>query len=183
MIQFGECPMVVSLRLYVRRSSLVARPASRAHSFGLCTCSSLRIEERMLTRCTFASFRYALSRRATFLLYPHMARLFGINSFHWRPYVRHTEFAWHPSHRRTSKVGGVSICLATIGSKETSGCSVDGRIDDRFRHHQFVLDRGRLSRCNRTRGSRSGLGRYGCFDIRLRSKYGAGHRNPTIDCR
>ena len=82
-IQSGECPMVVSLRLYLRRSSLVAPLASRAHSFGLCTCSSLRVEEGMFARCTFASFCYALSGRSTFLLCPHMVRLFGVNSSRW----------------------------------------------------------------------------------------------------
>ena len=38
----------------------------------------------MLTSCTFAFVCYALSGRTAFLLYPRMAQLFGVNSFHWR---------------------------------------------------------------------------------------------------
>ena len=89
----------------------------------------------MLTSCTFASVRYALSGRAAFLLYPRMAQLFGLNSLHWWPHVWDAEFVWYPGHPLASSIGGISSRLATIGSKETTNCSADGGFDDRFCHH------------------------------------------------
>ena len=89
----------------------------------------------MLTSCTFASVRYALSRRATFLLYSRMAQLFGLNSLHWGPHVWDAEFVWYPDHPFASSIGGISSRLATIGSKETTNCSIDGGLNDRFSYH------------------------------------------------
>ena len=55
-----------------------------------------------------------------------------VNSLHWRSHVWDAEFVWYPDHHLASSIGCISSCLATIGSKETTNCSADGGLNDRF---------------------------------------------------